>query len=593
MADHRADEDGGFRVFAGGEETRALSWSDLGAKITCWFRPSAAPSPGRGWLAGYRLPIAATVLWLLIVGAYGVGYFLKMQDGGAADRPLPTIDLLFFAMAAAGPVAMIWIVVTMLGRAERLNETITIQSESALALATTIVNLNDTVDAMSAGTTGRLDEACERMERQTAQALTELRTALREIAGRVDATVLDSVILLDKSIRERLHQVEQTLAAERGAFAERLDSDATRMTQKIEASATDTKARLDRAISTAIAEHKNQLAEINRLIERALGELAEGIAHSIDARAQALDEGMRQNQAVLRAAAEATRRTIESDLVKPISAVRQTLADTIETLAANPPATADELAALLAEAAEAMIAPERARLAEAQARMAVLEDKAQALLVQIDRTSRLTPALGDAPPARPAAPAGDAPGAALPLGDLPDTPARTPLDWTAVVRVLDGAEPKPGTRAQLAQAARDPDVAALLRAAEPVRDGLAEDGVYLEDLRPAHCPAAIWCAFALGERGAEVGAIAGLDDDIAGAIVRARLRRQDGFRAAALRFARGYIRLLQRAADEIGADQRLVEMAETETGRAFIALADPLALLDRALPPAPPDDLTG
>lgn len=633
MVDHRADDDGGFRVYVKQDGQGQAPLADLGARIGAWFRQKAAPGAAgqRPRSDRYLLPLGVSVVWLLVVAAYGFGYYLQHTSGTGSDRAFPTIDILFFTMVCFGPIAMIWIVALMLSKAERLTDTIAAQSESAVALATTIATLNDSVDAMSAGTIGRLEETCDRMERETARAIAELGKALKDVSSRVEATVLDSVILMDRSNRERLHQVEETLAAERGAFADRLNSDASRMAEKIDQNASDTKSLLDDAIDAAMRDHQTRLARVAHTIDAALGELANNFAqavhtrdqkidaeieqqtsrlaavtreiettlsdlaktvsHGIDTRSRSIETSLKDQQAVLHQAAEATRQTIQKDLVRPISSVRQMLAGTVDKLAANPPASAEALSALLAEAAERMIAPERERLAETQARMSALQETARTMLAQIDRTARLNPVLTLPEPDQSALAlddtATDNDGSGLLFDQaLPEAPTRKNLDWTAVLRVLDRTEARPGTRRAIAIAASDPDVVALMTAVVPIREGLAADGVFLEDLKPDHAPASIWADFARGKRGTDVSALAGIDDDVARAIIRARLRRPDGFRGDALRFAHCYITLLSRAAHEIGDDPRLVEMAETETGRAFVALADALGLLDGATPDA-------
>ena len=93
----------------------------------------------------------------------------------------------------------------------------------------------------------------------------------------------------------------------------------------------------------------------------------------------------------------------------------------------------------------------------------------------------------------------------------------------------------------------------------------------------------LWARFGRGERGGEIAALAGIEDEVALAIARTRLRDDAEFRALAMRLVAAYARLIGRAADEIGADPRLVELAETRPGRAFQLLAG----LFRALSPVP------
>lgn len=671
------------------------------------------------WLLENKLPLAVSFLWILVLGAYGVGYFARL-DAESSSRLLPTADILFFAFAVAGPVAMIWIVVFMLNRAERLTSAITDQSESALALATTISTLNDSVDALAAGTTARMEEACARMERDTQNSAKSLGKALDDISTKIDTTILDSVIMLDKSNRDRLHQVEAVLAAERSAFADRLDSDAQQMSRKIEESAADTKTRLDQAIEQAMAQHETRLAEVNKHLEAALGELSEQVTASVNDRTKTIDEGFQRQQSVLDSTVEAarksidegmqrhqsalditvestrkaiddgmhrhqstldetveiarksiedgmqrhqsvldttvettrkaidegmhrhqsaldetaestrkavdegiqrhqtalestadsakkaidagllrqlsvlettaeqTRSTVENDLVAPLSTVRQSLDETVGKLVANPPASAEDISELLGNTARDLIAPEREILVKSIERIEALEQQARTMLVQIDRSSRLNPALAPEGREDPAplslSPASRIDDLELPFDDLPRTAERSVLDWTAVIEVLDRTEPRPGNASAMKTASEDPDIVALMTAGEAIEKDLLDDGVFLEDLRPDHAPTSVWVRFIQGERGDAVRVLEGIDDDIASAIVRGKLRRTPGFRASALKFATLYINLLERAVEEIGADQRLVELAESRMGRAFIALAGPLGLFEQNHP---------
>jgi hypothetical protein len=181
--------------------------------------------------------------------------------------------------------------------------------------------------------------------------------------------------------------------------------------------------------------------------------------------------------------------------------------------------------------------------------------------------------------ALPVAPPAAAPTSELPFPALPRGAGRAALDWTAVIRALADDSPGEARRHAIARASADPDVAALIGLTRGIAAALADDGLYLSDLSPVHCPATLWARFAAGERGGEIAALAGIEDEVALAITRTRLRDDLEFRRLAMRLVAAYARLVERAAAEIGADPRLVELAETRPGRAFQLLADPVRAL--------------
>ncbi len=144
------------------------------------------------------------------------------------------------------------------------------------------------------------------------------------------------------------------------------------------------------------------------------------------------------------------------------------------------------------------------------------------MLAEIDRTSRLNPLMEPTmQDAMAAAPTADP---ELPFASLPRAGGRAALDWTAAIRALSGEAPGETRRPAIERASADPDVAALIELTREVAAALAEDGLYLSDLAPVHCPAALWARFAAGERGGDIVGLAGVEDDVALAIARTRLR---------------------------------------------------------------------
>lgn len=559
----------------------------------------SSDSEGTGRL--YRLPIIVTGVWLMALGAYAIGYFDRL-GAGLADgtvRALPTLDLLFFAFAAIGPVLMLWMVVLLQARSARLSDAMNAQSESALALAATVASLHEAVETLSAGTRGKIADAAAVLEQDGAAAIARLDASLAQTADRLDAGLTGAVLMLDRTLRERTAKADAALDAQRDALARRLDADAERLTRSIEAQARGLEASqsmLGERIAASLTAHGNrfergtaelleglgaQMADIGDRVDAALGKLAADLASAQRNRHRELDADMRQRETRMHNAVEELARTVEGEVAPLLGELRSALAETSRTVAANPPASADALARLLGEAATREIAPERTALTMAVARLTALEEQAARLLAQIDRTARLNPLMNAADGSTPLPTGAVLP--ELPFPALPRGAGRAQLNWTAVIHALDGRPVGEASRRTVEAAFADPDVAAVATLAANVAEALAEDGLHVADLEPVHAPAPLWRRFAEGARGGELAALAGIEDEIALAIARARLRDDPAFRALAMRLVTAYTRLLGRAAAEIGADPRLVELAETPPGRAFVLVAT----LTRAFQPVP------
>lgn len=661
MVDHRAEQSDHAPLF---DRTSLRNWREMIQfdRLTDWLgRIWPARSETRGnppgqsaisWLGVNRVPVAVTALWVLALGAYGVGYVERLQATGEGVSAVPTMDLMFFAFAVVGPIAMVWVVVSLLNRTALLSESIVIQSESALALAATVSNLQDSVDALAEGTTGRLERTLDTLEEKTSssvlaldnaitaalddtrttikargtdidQTLADTGTAISEVLNsrvamldktlaeasqKLDNAVVDSVILVNSTIRHRSDKFESALDEQRKTFADRLDNDAdtlanTMQTQaqalhdtqialseRIEANLADSKARLDHALGQNLARQQAGFTQAGKQFEGALTKMSGEMSQALDARSRAIDADLRQNHSRLATAITNTANMVETDLSRLLESVRVALVETQDTIAANPPASAGELTNLLGNSAREIIRPEQNALNESVARLANLEEQARALLLQIDRTSRLNP-LMEHQPEDTASPADvdDAPVAqpsGLPFDHLPVAKTGAALNWTAVVHALDDRITGVGIRALVEKTRENPQIGALIDLRNRVQEGLAEDELFAQDLKPEHGDAPTWARFGRGERGKTVASLAGIDDDIALAIARARLRTNADFRADTLRFVSGYAGLLERAVSEIGTDPRLVEMAETTTGRLFMLLAGLTGGFERSYDPS-------
>ena len=171
---------------------------------------------------------------------------------------------------------------------------------------------------------------------------------------------------------------------------------------------------------------------------------------------------------------------------------------------------------------------------------------------------------------RQAAPGEDQP--ALALGTPADALAE-PVSVADFIRALnfpDNAEDREGFRA-LRRALEDRTMAKLIRAAQDVLNLLAQDGIYMDDLRPDRARPELWRRFANGERGREMAALAGIRDRSSLALTAGRMRNDTIFRDAAHHFLRQFDRTLTEF-EKNASDQEVAEMAETRTARAFMLL---------------------
>lgn len=755
----------------------------------------AAQTTGRGfWQIAMenRLAVVLTVLWVVALGAYGLGYLDRLASDQTPLSAVPTAELMFFAFSVAGPIGMLWIVVSLLNRTAVLSQSMEAQSESALALAMTVGNLQESVDGLAAGTSGRIETSLSSLETRTAasvvalddaigDALDETRQTIRArgvdiddqltatgkaisevLSARVDIldrtlesaskklddAVADTLTAVNKTIRQRSETFEAALEAQRSEFGKRLETRAVELSRTLQTQAerlsgkiqdqSDTLARglqtqadllsgqvqeqtdevirnqgaltetlnsktnelarvlqdqagemkrsqdavsetmhrtaedisrtlldqteelkrgqetasealdrktedvsrtlqdqaedmkraqsvlsstlnaqaselatalkdrsdeikraqddlrdrvdeslaqsttrIDAALGENLTRQEERLKQANRRYDETLTTMSGKVSEVLDARSRDIDAQLRKSQKQLSDAISGTTRTVEGDLKELLDGVRAALTEMQGSLAANPPATSTELADLLGTSAASFVRPERDALTDSVKRLSGLEDQARALLDKIDRTSRLNPLMaGDAAPGDSeivprdiSASQARADVVALPFEVLPRTEAPGALNWTAVVHALGAGEPAVGVRTLVERVKADPQISTLLSLRDTLTQGLSQDELHVADLVPNHAEADLWASFARGARGGEVTMLAGIDDKVALTLTRARLRREAAFHEVALRFVEAFIAVLRRAVAEIGADQRLVEIADTETGRTFILLA--------------------
>ncbi|WP_223632296.1 hypothetical protein [Rhodobacter sp. TJ_12] len=171
---------------------------------------------------------------------------------------------------------------------------------------------------------------------------------------------------------------------------------------------------------------------------------------------------------------------------------------------------------------------------------------------------------------KPAPAVDDQPALALgtPAEDL--APPVSMSDFIRAMQFPDSAEDKEGFRA-LRRALEDRTMAKLLRAAQDVLNLLAQDGIYMDDLKPDRARPELWRRFAQGERGREIAALGGVRDRSSLALTAGRMRTDTIFRDAAHHFLRQFDRTFVEF-EQNATDQEVAELAETRTARAFMLL---------------------
>lgn len=169
---------------------------------------------------------------------------------------------------------------------------------------------------------------------------------------------------------------------------------------------------------------------------------------------------------------------------------------------------------------------------------------------------------------------------ALALG-TPAEDMRVPLSVADFIRALnfpESAEDKDGFRA-LRLALEDRTAARLVRAAQDVLTLLAQEGIYMDDLRPDRARVELWRRFAQGERGRAVAALGGVRDRASLALTSARMREDAVFRDAAHHFLRLYDQTFVEF-EKHATDAEVAELAETRTSRAFMLFGRATGIFD-------------
>ena len=244
--------------------------------------------------------------------------------------------------------------------------------------------------------------------------------------------------------------------------------------------------------------------------------------------------------------------------------------------------TANDLADALTVASRTMMAEEKAAMAAGLTRLDGALAETQSMmdeLTQRESKARREAKKTSGPPAL-----ADQNQPALPLGAEGEVAEEggVEISWANVVRALDFPrdEADEDGFAILRQVVADHDFASLLQAAEDTLTLLSEEGLFMEDLKPDHATLATWRAYADGARGERVMKIAGIDDEVALALARSKIRTDPVFRDASMHFLRRFDRLIVRMFKELGDDPMVLEVADSRTGRAFMIAARVMGVFD-------------
>jgi len=157
--------------------------------------------------------------------------------------------------------------------------------------------------------------------------------------------------------------------------------------------------------------------------------------------------------------------------------------------------------------------------------------------------------------------------------DTPPEQATPPIARPDLIKALhfpDDENDNAGFAA-LRRALRDRGARKLVQASQDVLILLSQDGIYMDDLRPAPVSADLWRRFAKGERGKAVDRLGGIKEQHDLSAISMRMREDTIFRDSVHHFLRCFDQFLV-TFEENATDTDLLELAETRTSRAFMLL---------------------
>ena len=159
---------------------------------------------------------------------------------------------------------------------------------------------------------------------------------------------------------------------------------------------------------------------------------------------------------------------------------------------------------------------------------------------------------------------------ALDDGALADTPA---LNTAELIRALHFPEDENDTDGfeALRKGLADSRTSNLIRAAQEVLTHLAQEGIYMDDLRPDRARPEFWRAFAAGTRGTLIAPLGGIRDRSCLALTAARMRANPEFKSTAHLFLREFDKVFA-AFEKEADDAQIAALSETRSARAFMLL---------------------
>ncbi|MFS4437074.1 hypothetical protein ACMA5I_02545 [Paracoccaceae bacterium GXU_MW_L88] len=191
-------------------------------------------------------------------------------------------------------------------------------------------------------------------------------------------------------------------------------------------------------------------------------------------------------------------------------------------------------------------------------KLEAIDAKLRRLLDRSANPGRAQPALSETSAAPRAPQSAPAPAA-------PTAPPSEDLTVNDVIGALDFPFNTAEGRALVRKVRSQPEMAALMRAAEDLLNALSDDSIFVDDLRQGRADAALWRAHAEGDEGASVAQHEG--SDIA-ETVRGKMTADPIFADAADVFAKRFREVLAEIATE-GSDDNLAALADSRTGRAY------------------------
>ncbi|MGB0797745.1 MAG: hypothetical protein ACPGRD_00310 [Planktomarina sp.] len=142
-----------------------------------------------------------------------------------------------------------------------------------------------------------------------------------------------------------------------------------------------------------------------------------------------------------------------------------------------------------------------------------------------------------------------------------------------LIRALDFPETADDTAgfAALRRALADRKSSQVIQASQDILTLFAEDGIYMDDLRPDRARPDLWRRFSTGDRGAMITALGGIRDRSSLALTAGRMRQDAVFRDTGHHFLRHFDTMFQ-AFEPNATDSEIAALTNTRSAKAFMLL---------------------